>query len=80
MIVTGTIVTAVLLVHRAHCDDVLASRVCQGYTNSIHRAYLLIAFRMICFIAAGPAATNFRRRKKNSHSPADQDGREGVLH
>ena len=62
MIVTGTIVTVVLLVHWANCDGVLASSdVCQGYTNNIHWAYPLIALGAICFIAAGLFTTNQER-------------------
>ena len=66
MIVTGTIVTVALLVHRENCDGVLGSRVCQGYTNSIHWAYPLVALGVICFIAAGLSAANLLR----SGSPA----------
>ena len=62
MIVTGTIVTVVLLVHWANCDGVLASsHVCQGYTNNIHWAYPLIALGAICFIAAGLFTTHQER-------------------
>jgi hypothetical protein len=68
MMVTGTIVTVALLVHRENCDGVLASQVCQGYTNSIHWAYPLIALGVICFIAAGLSAANLLR----SGSPDDQ--------
>ena len=75
MIVTGTIVTVALLVHRGNCDGVLASQVCQGYTNSIHWAYPVIALGVLCFIAAGLSATNLLR----SDSPADHGGRERFL-
>lgn len=74
MIVTGTILAGAILVHRENCDGVLSPNVCQGYTNSLHWAYPLIALGAICFIAAGLSAANLLRRKQDSVSPADQDG------
>ncbi len=79
LIVSGTVTSAARLVHGANSDGVLDSHVSQGYSNSIHWGYPLIALGTICFIAAGLTATNFLRRRKDSGSPADQDGRERVL-
>jgi hypothetical protein len=72
MILVGVILTVVLLVRREHCDGVSSPVVCQGYTNSLHWTYPVVALGVICFIAAGLFATKFLQhpgQTKDSVSP-----------
>jgi hypothetical protein len=53
MFLIGVITAVALVIHRANCDGASPAVVCQGYTNSLHWAYLAFSFGIICFIAAG---------------------------
>ena len=78
MIVTGVILTVALFVHRENCDGVSSPNVCEGYTNSLHWTYPIIALGAICFIAAGLSATKFLRhrvRTSDSVSATELDSR-----
>ncbi len=81
MMATGIIATVALFVYRENCDAASDPTVCQGYTNSVHWAYPLIALGAICFIAAALSATSFQRRgrKNGSVGPTDEDDQEGVF-
>ena len=69
MIMTGVILTVTLLVHRENCDGVSSPVVCQGYTNSLHLTYPIIALGVICFIAAGLIASKFVRHSDRTNYP-----------
>ena len=63
MTVTGVILTVGLLVRSEDCDGVSAPDVCQGYTNSLHWTYPIIALGVVCFIAAGLFAAKLLQRR-----------------
>jgi hypothetical protein len=76
LVVTGTVLTVILIVHRDDCDGVSASAGCQGYTNSIHWTFPLILLGAAFFIAAGLSATNLvqRRHRKNESGRRGEAG------
>lgn len=65
-VLSGTGITAALLIQRVNCDNIGTSpmTVCLGYTNSIHWAYPIVAIGVICFIAAGMSAARLGRRRR----------------
>lgn len=77
MILVGAILTVALFVRRENCDGVSSPVMCQGYTNSLHWTYPIVALGVICFIAAAMFATKclqHRGRTKDSVSPTEIDG------
>jgi hypothetical protein len=70
LVVTGIIVTTVLVVRRDDCNGVSSRSVCQGYTTGIHWAYSLIVIGAAFFIAAALAATKLVQRGHDTHSSA----------
>jgi hypothetical protein len=69
LVVTGILVTTVLVVRRDDCN-VSPSSVCQGYTTGIHWAYPIIVIGAGFFVAAALAATNLVQRGHDTHGPA----------
>jgi hypothetical protein len=72
-VLTGSIVTVILLVRRDGCDGVATG--CQGYTNSIHWTVPLILLGVVCFVGAGLAATALGRGRHQG--VARDEAREG---
>jgi hypothetical protein len=69
MLLIGVITTVALIINRANCDGVSTASVCQGYTNSLHWVYPVIALGAICFIAAGLSVAKLHRQKDLPVSP-----------
>jgi hypothetical protein len=81
LVVTGIIVTTVLVVRRDHCNGVSPNSVCQGYTAAIHWAYPIILLGAGLFLAAALSATNLVQRARDPHSPvARRDDRASSGH
>jgi hypothetical protein len=83
MLLIGVIAIVALLIDRVNCDGVSPATVCQGYTNSIHWAYPVIALGAACFIAAGLTVAKLgsgRRRTDGPASPPVTRSREGSSH
>jgi hypothetical protein len=64
LLLGGVAAVRALSVHYESCNGDLPNVVCQGYVNTLHWTYPVIALGALCFIAAGLFSSKLLRRNR----------------